>query len=109
MNKSMYKAKYVYYDKSGNMVKSTRDKNVSSLIKSDIQPDTTVTKRLKAVGLGWLNNGWALWLADDTGRKYPMSSSVLHSYLKNHDIDFGERTFEFLQRGDTYSIGFVED
>ena len=104
----MNKAKVVYYDKDGDMVKSTLYKNKDKLIKSEIAPNTTITKKLKLIGLGWLNSGVTFWFADETGRRYPMSDNVLIDYLDDNPIDFGERTFEFLQQGHVYSIGFVE-
>ena len=106
----MNKAKTVYYDKNGNMVKSTRYKNKNELIKSDIAPNTVLLKKgMKLVGITYLNHGVTIWFKDANGRFYPMTDSVFSDYIENHPIEFGDMNIEFLQRGDTYSIGFVEE
>ena len=105
----MNKAKTIYYDKNGNMVKNTNYKDKNKLIKSEIEPGTVVRKKgLKLVNISWLNTGVTLWFEDANGRLYPMTDSVFLEYIKSNPIDFGDKDIEFLQRGSVYSIGFVE-
>lgn len=105
----MNKAKKVFYDDKGNMVKNTNYKDKSKLIISEIKPGTVVHKNgLKLVDINWLNFGVTLWFEDINGRRYPMTDSVFLEYIKSNPIDFGDKDIEFLQRGSVYSIGFVE-
>ena len=106
------KAKTVYYDKNGDMVKNTNAAGVrkSNLIKSEIEQGTVVRKKgIKLVDLGWLNCGLTFWFMDENGRRYPMTDSVFLKYIKDNPVDFGDMNIEFLQRGSVYSIGFVEE
>lgn len=104
------RAKTVYYDKNGNMIKNTNYKDKSKLIKSEIEPGSIVRKKgMKLVDLGWLNSGLTFWFADENGRQYPMTDSVFMNYLEDNPIEFGDMDIEFLQRGSVYSIGFVEE
>ena len=104
------RAKTVYYDKNGNMIKNTNYKDKSKLIKSEIEPGSIVRKKgMKLVDLGWLNSGLTFWFADENGRQYPMTDSVFMNYLEDNPIEFGDIDIEFLQRGSVYSIGFVEE
>lgn len=106
------RAKTVYYDKNGNMIKNTNGYgiNKNSLIKSEIKPGAVVHKRgMKLVDLGWLNSGLTFWFEDDSGRRYPMTDSVFLNYIKENPIEFGDMDIEFLQRGSVYSIGFVKE
>lgn len=104
------RAKTVYYDKNGNMIKNTNYKDKSKLIKSEIEPGSIVRKKdIKLVDLGWLNSGLTFWFADENGRQYPMTDSVFMNYLEDNPIEFGDMDIEFLQRGSVYSIGFVEE
>lgn len=105
------RAKTVYYDKNGNMIKNTNGYgiNKNSLIKSEIKPGAVVHKRgMKLVDLGWLNSGLTFWFADENGRRYPMTDSVFMNYLEDNPIEFGDVDIQFLQRGSVYSIGFVK-
>lgn len=105
------RAKTVYYDNDGNMIKNTNGYgiNKNNLIKSEIkQGDVVHKKGMKLVGLGWLNSGLTFWFADENGRQYPMTDSVFMNYLEDNPIEFGDMDIEFLQRGSVYSIGFVE-
>lgn len=104
------RAKTVYYDKNGDMIKNTNYKDKSKLIKSEIEPGSIVRKKgMKLVDLGWLNSGLTFWFADENGRQYPMTDSVFMNYLEDNPIEFGDMDIEFLQRGSVYSIGFVEE
>lgn len=106
----MNKAKTIYYKKNGNMVKSTRYENKKELIKSDIAPGTVVHRKgMKLVDMTWLNSGVTFWFVDENGRWYPMTDSVFKDYINKNPIEFGNVDIEFLQRGDVYSIGFVEE
>jgi len=106
----MNRAKTVYYDGKGNMIKNTNYKDKSKLIKSEIEPGSIVRKKgMKLVGLTWLNSGLTFWFADENGRRYPMTDSVFMNYLKDNPIEFGDMDIEFLQRGSVYSIGFIEE
>lgn len=105
----MNRAKTVYYDGKGNMIKNTNYKDKSKLIKSEIEPGSIVRKKgMKLVSLSWLNSGLTFWFADENGRLYPMTDSVFMNYLKDNPIEFGDMDIEFLQRGSVYSIGFVK-
>lgn len=104
-----YKAKTVYYDKHGNMIKNTNYKDKSKLIKSEIEPGSIVRKKgMKLVDLTWINSGLTFWFADENGRRYPMTDSVFMNYLEDNPIEFGDMDIQFLQRGSVYSIGFVK-
>jgi hypothetical protein len=106
----MNKAKTIYYKKNGDMVKSTRYENKSELIKSDIEPGTVVHRKgLKLTDITWLNTGVTFWFVDENKRGYPMTDSVFRDYIRENPIEFGDVGIEFLQRGDVYSIGFVEE
>ena len=103
------RAKTVYYDKNGNMIKNTNYKDKSKLIKSEIEPGSIVHKKgMKLVSLSWLNSGLTFWFADENGRRYPMTDSVFMNYLEDNPIEFGDMDIQFLQRGSVYSIGFVK-
>ena len=105
----MNKAKVVYYDKDGNMVKSTRYKNKRDLVKVKVEPNTIVHKKsLKLVKISWLNHGITLWFEDENGKIYPMTDMILYDYLEKNSIDLGERDIEFFQQGYVYSIGLVD-
>lgn len=106
----MNRAKTVYYDGKGNMIKNTNYKDKSKLIKSEIEPGSIVRKKgMKLVNLTWLNSGLTFWFADENGRRYPMTDSVFMNYLEDNPIEFGDMDIQFLQRGSVYSIGFVEE
>lgn len=105
----MNKAKTIYYNKRGNMVKTTKYENKKELIKSDIAPGTVIRKKgMKLVDITPLTNGVTFWFLDENERYYPMSDTVFRSYISNSPIEFGDMNIEFLQRGDVYSIGFVK-
>lgn len=105
----MNRAKTVYYDVKGNMIKNTNYKDKSKLIKSEIEPGSIVRKKgMKLVDLSWLNSGLTFWFADENGRRYPMTDSVFMNYLEDNPIEFGDMDIQFLQRGSVYSIGFVD-
>lgn len=105
----MNKAKVIYYEKDGNMVKNTRYRNKENLVKVELEPDTVVHKKsLKLVRISWLNSGVTLWFEDENGKIYPMTDMVLFDYLEKNPIDFGERDIEFFQQGCVYSIGLVD-
>lgn len=105
------KAKAVYYDKDGKMIKNTNSPSVNknNLIKSEIKPGTVVNKKgMKLVDLDWLSTGLTFWFEDENGRRYPMTDSVFLNYIEDNPVEFGDMDIQFLQRGSVYSIGFVK-
>lgn len=106
----MNKAKTVYYDKKGNMIKSTRYVNKDSLIKFNVEQGGIVHKKnMKLMNVTWQNSGVTFWFKDDADKYYPMTDTVFNEYLKDNPISFGDVDIEFLQQGYVYSIGFAKE
>ena len=102
------KAKEVYYDTTGDMVKSTLGLNLNNYIKSPVE-GKTLTKRFRLVDIQrHEQRGVTFWFEDNTGRRYPMGDGYFKEYLQKHPIDFGEQTTGFYKYGHVYSIGFIE-
>lgn len=106
----MNKAKTVYYDKNGNMVKNLRYENKKELTKTDIAKDTVVSKSgMRLISITPLRSGVTFWFEDADKKLYPMTDTVFNHYIKDNPIDFGDMNIEFLKKGEVYSIGFVKE
>lgn len=107
---SMNKAKKIYLDANGDMVKSVSKWDIEHFPdkykRFDVE-SVVDRKKLRLVGLSYLNSGVTLWVEDEDGRDYPVTDSVFNKYLHEHPLDMGLVDFEYLQQGSTYSIGFV--
>ena len=99
----------VYYDTTGDMIKSTLGVQKTKLVRSDVG-GKTLTKQLTLIDIEpCASKGVTFWFEDKVGRRYPMTDSVFAEYIKSHPIFLGEKTFEFLKQGHVYSIGFKGD
>lgn len=107
----MNKAKEVYLDKNGNMIKKAwcgdikRHPEKYTEVSVDLMPQKL---SLTLVGLGWQNSGLTFWFKGDDGREYPMSWGVMSDYLQTHSIPVGEFDIEYLKQGTVHSIGFKD-
>lgn len=103
----MNKAKKYYIDNKGNMVKSTRHKR--DLKEITVEEGYTERKNLKLTRADWQNSGLTFWFKDDENHGYPMSWHEFNDYLREHPVEFNDMNIEFLQQGNVYSIGFVDN
>lgn len=93
----MNKAKEVYLDKDGNMIKEAGWRDIKrhpekyTEVSVDLMPQKL---SLTLVGLGWQNSGVTFWFKGDDGREYP--------------IPVGEFDIEYLKQGTVHSIGFKD-
>lgn len=96
----------IYYNTTGDMIKSTLGVPKSRLVKFNVR-DKTQVEQLTLIRIEPCSSkGVTFWFEDKIGRRYPMTDSVFAEYIKSHPIDFGEKTLEFLKQGHVYSIGF---
>lgn len=110
----MNKAKRIYIDDNGNMVKDAyfiRDKKRKPRkIKHIKIPDNYIDKRdLYLTSISRTNKGLTFWFEDDGGTIYPMCDSELIGWVKKHPIKFEDATWVYKQQGYIYSISFEEE
>ena len=108
----MNKAKEVYLDENGNMIKKVWCGNVNRHPEKYTEVNVSLMPqklKLTLVGLEWQNSGLTFWFKGDDGREYPMSWGVMSDYLQTHSIPVGEFDIEYLKQGTVHSIGFKGD
>lgn len=106
----MNKAKHIYIDENGKMMSQCTKREAEWFPNKykKVDADGVIhRKNLTLVCYTWLNRGVTLWFEDDDGQMFPMTDSVFGEYLAKHPINIGEVDIEYLQRGQTYSIGIV--
>lgn len=107
----MNKAKEVYLDKDGNMIKKAWYGDVNKHPEEYTEVNVSLMPqklKLRLCGLGWQNSGITFWFKGDDGREYPMSWGIMSDYLQTHSIPVGEFDIEYLKQGTVYSIGFKD-
>lgn len=97
-------AKTVYFDDNGNMIRDTRYKDKTNLIKKS---NEVFNSELTLVRVGWQNNGSYFEFRDSDGKEFYMSENEFQNYLDTHEIVIQD-DFTFYQQGTIFSLGMCK-